>query len=668
VVCLVTAQVAGAQTAASDIEQVWLDPSGRGSLQVGNGQLLKPLDFRVGVSLFYTRDNLRPRGGTLVSDRIGFQVFGALGITDWLELGANVPVLAYQSGAADLASGGLANPWLHVKVAVLDWHHPVSLAIDLGAGVPVGTGPALGNGGFEFAPKVQLGRVFDAFQVGGELGFLLRGTASYGPGEVVGPQLWLAGMVTGVNTSGPRGEFTLRVVAPLNGGGAGAESLLGLRWPVGDVELFGAAGPGFFGGPSTPSIRAYLGAAFANTPLTRPACVEGTEYVLADCPALDFDHDGILNAADRCPTAPEDKDGFEDQDGCPDPDNDHDGVPDASDKCVDVAGPAANQGCPDTDADGDGVVDRLDKCPAQAEDKDGFEDDDGCPEPDNDHDGIADSKDTCPLEAETINGWQDEDGCPDEHPDVDGDGVPYAQDRCPFEAGDASDGCPHVALPALSLPGFPGLSSSADSPTASPTAKRALAMADFDHDGVPDEADPCPMSAEDKDGFEDEDGCPEPDNDHDGILDAKDKCPLEAETINGVKDDDGCPDVGAGAVTVENGQVVIDRVVGFKPASATLQPTAGPLLQQVAATLRAASTLAVEIQGHTDDTGSAVENIRLSKKRAEAIRAFLIKAGVSANRLKASGFGPTRPRASNKTAEGREKNRRVEFLILGEKR
>ncbi len=438
VVCLLTAQVAVAQVAASDVEQVWLDPGGRGSLQVGNGQTLKPLDFRVGASLFYTRDNLRAQGSALLSDRIGFQVFGALGITDWLEIGANVPVLAYQGGSADVASGGLGNPWLHVKVAVLDWHHPVSLAIDLGAGVPVGTGPALGNGGFEFAPKVQVGRVFDAFQVGGEVGLLLRGNANYGTaGDVVGSQVWLAGMVTGVSTSGPRGEFTLRVVAPLNGGGAGAESLLGLRWPLGDVELFGAAGPGFFGGPATPSIRAYLGAAFANTPLTRPACVEGTEYVIADCPALDFDHDGIPNASDKCPTVPEDKDGFEDQDGCPDPDNDHDGVPDAQDKCVDVAGPAANQGCPDTDADHDGIVDRLDKCPTEPEDKDGFEDDDGCPEPDNDHDGIADAVDACPNQA----GIAQEKGCPAK--DTDGDGVSDYEDNCPTEAGVKENaGCP----------------------------------------------------------------------------------------------------------------------------------------------------------------------------------------------------------------------------------
>ena len=99
-----------------------------------------------------------------------------------------------------------------------------------------------------------------------------------------------------------------------------------------------------------------------------------------------------------------------------------------------------------------------------------------------------------------------------------------------------------------------------------------------------------------------------------------------------------------------------------------LEPSALPLLAQVAATLRAAKSLSVEIEGHTDDVGSALKNLRLSQKRAETIRAVLVKAGVSPARLVAKGYGPTRPRAPNTTAAGREQNRRVEFLILGEPR
>jgi len=125
----------------------------------------------------------------------------------------------------------------------------------------------------------------------------------------------------------------------------------------------------------------------------------------------DRDGDGIPDSIDGCRDEPEDKDGFQDEDGCIDPDNDRDGIPDASDKC-----------------------------PDEAEDKDGFEDTDGCPERDNDRDGVIDATDRCPDQPEDRDNFEDEDGCPD--PDNDNDGVPDARDQCPNDAGTASDGCP----------------------------------------------------------------------------------------------------------------------------------------------------------------------------------------------------------------------------------
>ncbi len=65
---------------------------------------------------------------------------------------------------------------------------------------------------------------------------------------------------------------------------------------------------------------------------------------------------------------------------------------------------------------------------------------------------------------------------------------------------------------------------------------------DNDQDGIPDVFDKCPNEPEDRDGFEDEDGCPDPDNDQDGILDIYDRCPNQPEVINGYQDEDGCPD------------------------------------------------------------------------------------------------------------------------------
>ena len=134
----------------------------------------------------------------------------------------------------------------------------------------------------------------------------------------------------------------------------------------------------------------------------------------------DSDGDGIPDDKDKCPNEPEDKDGFQDEDGCPDLDNDNDGIPDAQDKCPlepeDKDGFQDDDGCPDPDNDGDGIPDAADKCPLEPEDKDGFQDDDGCPDPDNDNDGVLDAQDKCPDQPETKNGYQDEDGCPDEIP------------------------------------------------------------------------------------------------------------------------------------------------------------------------------------------------------------------------------------------------------------
>ena len=134
----------------------------------------------------------------------------------------------------------------------------------------------------------------------------------------------------------------------------------------------------------------------------------------------DPDKDGIRGAADQCPTDPEDKDAYQDDDGCPEPDNDADGILDPNDKCPtdaeDKDGFQDDDGCPEADNDKDGIVDNADKCPMEPEDKDGFQDDDGCPDPDNDGDGILDGADKCVDQPETKNGYQDEDGCPDEIP------------------------------------------------------------------------------------------------------------------------------------------------------------------------------------------------------------------------------------------------------------
>jgi len=136
-------------------------------------------------------------------------------------------------------------------------------------------------------------------------------------------------------------------------------------------------------------------------------------------PPTDRDGDGIFDDKDKCIDAPEDKDGFEDEDGCPEEqDKDGDGLTDDKDRCPEVPGPKENQGCPLEDQDFDGILDKADKCPTDPEDKDKFEDEDGCPDTDNDKDGILDVNDKCPDLPETKNNFQDDDGCPDIDPSL----------------------------------------------------------------------------------------------------------------------------------------------------------------------------------------------------------------------------------------------------------
>jgi outer membrane protein OmpA-like peptidoglycan-associated protein len=136
----------------------------------------------------------------------------------------------------------------------------------------------------------------------------------------------------------------------------------------------------------------------------------------------DQDGDGLPDLSDGCADDPEDKDGYQDEDGCPDLDNDGDGVIDVDDKCVDEPEDRDtyqdDDGCPERDNDGDGIQDVADRCPDDAEDVDGFEDDDGCSDEDNDGDGFADKADKCPNEPEKVNGVDDDDGCPDTRTDT----------------------------------------------------------------------------------------------------------------------------------------------------------------------------------------------------------------------------------------------------------
>lgn len=284
------------------------------------------------------------------------------------------------------------------------------------------------------------------------------------------------------------------------------------------------------------------------------------------------------------------------------------------------------------DRDGDGYKDDVDKCPEDPEDFDEWEDHEGCPDPDNDQDGILDTMDKCPNEP----GPRENQGCPfHKVRDRDGDGIPDDLDKCPdepedFDKFEDEDGCPDP---------------------------------DNDKDGIPDKLDVCPNDPEDKDNWEDEDGCPDPDNDRDRILDGNDRCPNEPETYNGVEDEDGCPDKGM--VIVQRGKLEILDKIYFETDKDVIMDRSFPLLDAIAATIKGHPEIAlIEIQGHADERGDDEHNLDLTDRRAHAVMRALEDRNVELGRLRARGYGETRPVCTQHNEGCWSKNRRVEFIIL----
>jgi len=143
-----------------------------------------------------------------------------------------------------------------------------------------------------------------------------------------------------------------------------------------------------------------------------------------------------------------------------------------------------------------------------------------------------------------------------------------------------------------------------------------------------------------------------PDSDHDGVTDNIDKCP---DTPAGVQVDAvGCP--LKGSITLEG--------VNFEYNSAALTAASRQPLDAIADGMKKHPRLKVEIQGHTDSTGSPAYNLKLSQRRADSVRDYLVNNGVNADQLVTKGYGQTQPAASNKTAEGRAKNRRVVMFVV----
>jgi len=269
------------------------------------------------------------------------------------------------------------------------------------------------------------------------------------------------------------------------------------------------------------------------------------------------------------------------------------------------------EAAPVVNSDCDNVPDNLDQCPNTPC---GCEvDANGCPL-DADKDGVCDGLDKCPNTL--VGCGVNTDGCP---VDADQDGVCDDRDQCantPVGCTVDERGCP----------------------------------SDSDKDGVCDGLDQCPGTP--VGCTVDKVGCPL-DGDKDGVCDGVDKCP---GTPVGVKvDKNGCP---------EFVKVTMDLDVKFDFDKTTIKEQYQPDIEKLADFMKLYTDTRTTLEGHTDSVGSAKYNMGLSKRRAAAVKNYLIKHyGIAADRLTTVGYGETKPIATNATEEGRYQNRMVRAQI-----
>ena len=441
----------------------------KGFFTTNGTDILGKDDFSVGLVLDYGRTLLRVDGSQGNPDKLiphSFQGTLAVnyGLFNRASIGISAPVALIQGDPQTTNTGAAAfpNSWstsavdsqsltnvaLHGKVRITRVEYGPGVAVGVQVGLP--TGDAAKNGGADpsvwYWPQVMLEQRFGAtgrFHLGVNAGY--RGhTASSTTLQLKDGKFKDGSRVTYGASASFRVFEPLDIVAETYGTYLLSDADANVKMSnevVGGLKVFVdrnsflmlGAGPRYTTGFEAADLRGFLGFVFE--------------------PSIgDRDGDGIKDDLDKCPDDPEDRDGFQDEDGCPDPDNDNDGILDVDDRCPnepeDRDGDEDEDGCPegnDGDRDGDGILDSRDKCPDDPEDRDGFQDEDGCPDPDNDQDGIPDKKDACPNDPEDKDGFQDEDGCPD--PDNDRDGIPDVTDKCPnepetFNGFEDEDGCP----------------------------------------------------------------------------------------------------------------------------------------------------------------------------------------------------------------------------------
>ena len=268
---------------------------------------------------------------------------------------------------------------------------------------------------------------------------------------------------------------------------------------------------------------------------------------------------------------------------------------------------------------------------------------------DSDRDGIFDPGQGLPK--------REEDACPD----VPG---PASNRGCPLQDSD-SDGLfdPGQGLAAENVDNCP------NSP--GPRSSQGCPLLDSDSDGSFDPGQGLPPEQEDlcpnEPGPIDRRGCPLRDSDGDGFFDPgqgaspEDKCPAKPETRNNYRDDDGCPDEVPSQVAKFTGAI---RGINFAIDKDVIRPNSRKTLNAAVKVLKDFPDVRIEISGHTDSDGSREHNIDLSRRRAEAVKTYLVEHGIRESRIETRGAGPDEPIEKNTTKSGKAKNRRIEFKLL----
>ncbi|WP_044986038.1 OmpA family protein [Sorangium cellulosum] len=287
------------------------------------------------------------------------------------------------------------------------------------------------------------------------------------------------------------------------------------------------------------------------------------------------------------------------------------------------------------DKDDDGIDDHIDACPDVKGDPSPDPAKDGCPPADRDGDAVLDIDDACPSTPGARSADATQNGCPD---DSDDDGFHDGIDACPSVRGGPSDDPKLVGCPS-----------------------------DADGDGIADASDACPKVKGPASQNPKQNGCPD-DPDGDGVRGAADACPNERGLSDPDPRQNGCPRfvrVNADEITTSK---PVQFVVYGKTRAQTVDPVSDEILYEVRDAIQQNPDIElVEVQGHTDDSGTEEYNQRLSQERAEAVLSWLVAAGVPREKLVARGYGFEQPLGDNRVKTGRQKNRRVQFVIIKRK-